>query len=128
MVFSKRLYIFHGLWTPSGVCMFFFRSSRAGPLDVSRPGPSVAPRVEQHERPKPAEVRGTKKRESVELSPHSAWPAFRIFEEYIFNTIHPPETNSLPLNMDGWKITFLLGRHIFRVELLVSGRVFSGKT
>ena len=33
----------------------------------SQPGPSAAPRAEQHERPKPAEVR-----KSVELSPHSA--------------------------------------------------------
>ena len=28
------------------------------------------------------------------------------------------------LKIDGWKIHFLLGRHIFRCELLVSGRVF----
>ena len=25
-----------------------------------------------------------------------------------------PETNSLPLKMDGWKLNFLLGRTIFR--------------
>ena len=29
----------------------------------------------------------------------------------------------LPLKMDGWNTTFLLGRPIFRGELLVSGRV-----
>ncbi len=34
-----------------------------------------------------------------------------------------PETNSSPLKMDGWNTTFLLGRPIFRGELLVSGRV-----
>ena len=34
-----------------------------------------------------------------------------------------PETNSSPLKMDGWNTTILLGRPIFRGELLVSGRV-----
>ena len=34
-----------------------------------------------------------------------------------------PKTNSSPLQMDGWNTTFLLGRPIFRGELLVSGRV-----
>ena len=34
-----------------------------------------------------------------------------------------PETNELPLKMDGWNTTFLLGRPIFRGELLVSRRV-----
>ena len=34
-----------------------------------------------------------------------------------------PETNSSPLKMDGWKMNFLLGRPIFRCDLLVSGRV-----
>ena len=34
-----------------------------------------------------------------------------------------PETNSLPMKMDGWNTTFLLGKPIFRGELLVSGRV-----
>ena len=33
-----------------------------------------------------------------------------------------PETN-IALKMDGWNTTFLLGRPIFRGELLVSGRV-----
>ena len=33
-------------------------------------------------------------------------------------------TASLPLEMDGWNTTFLLGRPIFRCELLVSGRVY----
>ncbi len=32
-------------------------------------------------------------------------------------------TASLPLKMAGWKTTLLLGRPIFRGELLVSGRV-----
>ncbi len=36
-----------------------------------------------------------------------------------------PETNSLLLKMDGWNTTFLLGRRIFRGELLVSGRLIS---
>ena len=35
----------------------------------------------------------------------------------------PPKFNSLPLKNDGWK-TFLLGRAIFRGELLNFGRVF----
>ena len=35
-----------------------------------------------------------------------------------------PESNSLPLKMDGWKMTFLLGNPIFRGELLVSGSVY----
>ena len=34
-----------------------------------------------------------------------------------------PETNSLPLKMDGWNTSFLLGWPIFRGELLVSGRL-----
>ncbi len=34
-----------------------------------------------------------------------------------------PETNSSHLKMDGWNTTFLLGRPIFRCELLVSGKV-----
>ena len=34
-----------------------------------------------------------------------------------------PETNSSHLKMDGWNTTFLLGRPIFRGELLVSGTV-----
>ena len=35
-----------------------------------------------------------------------------------------PETNSLPLKMDGWNTGFLLGWPIFRCEvLLVSGSV-----
>ena len=34
-----------------------------------------------------------------------------------------PETNSLPLKMDGWNTSFLLGWPTFRGELLVSGRV-----
>ena len=34
-----------------------------------------------------------------------------------------PATNSSHLKMDGWNTTFLLGRPIFRGELLVSGRV-----
>ena len=34
-----------------------------------------------------------------------------------------PQTNSSPLEMDGWNTTFLLGNPIFRGELLVSGRV-----
>ena len=34
-----------------------------------------------------------------------------------------PETNSSHLKMDGWNTTFLLGRPIFRGELLVSGRI-----
>ena len=38
------------------------------------------------------------------------------------------ETNISPLKMDGWNTTFLLGRPIFRGELLVSGRVDSFKT
>ena len=29
-------------------------------------------------------------------------------------TVTLPETNSLPLKMDGWNTTFLLGRPIFR--------------
>ena len=32
------------------------------------------------------------------------------------------ETNNSPLKMDGWNTTFLLRCHIFRGELLVSGR------
>ena len=42
-----------------------------------------------------------------------------------------PETNSSPLKNGGWETTFLLGRPIFRGELLVLGRVmfqgYSGK-
>ena len=34
-----------------------------------------------------------------------------------------PETNSSHLNIDGWKMSFLLGWPIFRGELLVSGSV-----
>ena len=34
-----------------------------------------------------------------------------------------PETSSLPLKIDGWKMIFLSGWPIFRGELLVSGRV-----
>ena len=35
-----------------------------------------------------------------------------------------PETNSLPLKMDGWNTSFLLGPFLFvRGKLLVSGRV-----
>ena len=34
-----------------------------------------------------------------------------------------PETNSSHLKMDGWNTCFLLGRPIFRCELLVSGSV-----
>ena len=34
-----------------------------------------------------------------------------------------PETNSLHLKMDGWEITLILVRPIFRVELLVLGSV-----
>jgi len=34
-----------------------------------------------------------------------------------------PETNGSHLKIDGWNTTFLLGRPIFRGELLVSGRV-----
>ena len=34
-----------------------------------------------------------------------------------------PETNGLPLKINGWKMNFLLGRPIFRGELLVSGSV-----
>ena len=41
----------------------------------------------------------------------------------ILTTSTLPETNSSPLKMDGWNTTFLLGRPIFRCELLVSGRV-----
>ena len=47
-----------------------------------------------------------------------------------FNGYTLPETNSLPLKMDGWKTTFLLGWPIFRCDILVSGRytisAFSG--
>ena len=39
-------------------------------------------------------------------------------------TLH--KTNSSHLKMDGWKTSFLLGWHIFRCELLVSGRVNFG--
>ena len=35
-----------------------------------------------------------------------------------------PETNSLHLKMDGWNTSFLLGCHLFRGELLVSGSVY----
>ena len=42
-------------------------------------------------------------------------------QQYLGSTL--PETNSLHLKMDGWKTSFLLGRPIFRCELLVSGRV-----
>ena len=31
-----------------------------------------------------------------------------------FTGVTLPETNSLPLKMDGWNTTFLLGRPIFR--------------
>ena len=36
-----------------------------------------------------------------------------------------PETNSLHLKMDGWNSSFLLGCHLFRGELLVSGSVYT---
>ena len=40
----------------------------------------------------------------------------------IFSQIYTlPETNSLPLKNASWGTTFLLGRFIFRGELLVSG-------
>ena len=38
-----------------------------------------------------------------------------------------PETNGSHLRMDGWKMSFLLGRLIFRGELLVSGSVSERK-
>ena len=39
-----------------------------------------------------------------------------------FDTL--PETNSLPLKMDGWNTTFLLGFGLFSgAKMLVSGRV-----
>ena len=34
-----------------------------------------------------------------------------------------PETNSLLLKIDGWNTNFFFGCHLFRCELLVSGRV-----
>ena len=37
---------------------------------------------------------------------------FYVSNMYIAHTL--PETNSLPLKMDGWNTTFLLGRPIFR--------------
>ena len=40
-----------------------------------------------------------------------------------FNQLTLPETNSSPLKIDGWKTTFLLGKPIFRGELLVLGSV-----
>ena len=41
-----------------------------------------------------------------------------IFREnmliFLLGDIYPPETNSSPLKMDGWKMNVLLGRPIFR--------------
>ncbi len=37
-----------------------------------------------------------------------------IARVHYFTRITLPETNSLPLKMDGWNTTFLLGRPIFR--------------
>ncbi len=42
---------------------------------------------------------------------------------YILITL--PETNGLPLKMDGWSTRFLLGWPIFRCELLVFGSVIT---
>ena len=60
----------------------------------------------------------------------------RLGSQFLKNSCHPnrspktfmatltlPETNELPLKMDGWNTTFLLGRPIFRCNSSVSGRV-----
>ena len=56
-----------------------------------------------------------KSRNPMTLASEPKIPGIHIF------TI--PETNGLPLKMDGWNTTFLLRRLIFRGEPLVSGRV-----
>ena len=44
----------------------------------------------------------------------------------VFSELIPiPETNSLPLKTDGWKMKFLLGMAYFQGNILVLGRVDS---
>ena len=57
------------------------------------------------------------------LLPHSV---IHFWHFHTFSLI-PSLKLTLHLKMDGWKTSFLLGRHIFRCELLVSGRVFLEK-
>ena len=59
--------------------------------------------------------------EQANIKPQSKRPA--IIRLCNYSTLS--ETNSSPLIMDGWNTTFLLRCHIFRGELLVSGRVVS---
>ncbi len=48
----------------------------------------------------------------------------RRYITYITHIPHTlPETNGLPLKMDGWKMSFLLGFGLFSGAMLVSGRV-----
>ena len=49
-----------------------------------------------------------------------------LWQFHTFSLI-PSLKLTLHLKMDGWKTSFLFGRHIFGCELLVSGRVFLEK-
>ena len=58
----------------------------------------------------------------TELPVISIFHQLRWLQKHVLITL--PETNSSPLQMDGWNTTFLLGFGLFSGDMLVSGSVF----